>query len=78
MDIHGRLIAAAMGAIWGTLIGLMVATFLSYVAGQPFSAGLLVATWKSTILFCSGLCAVLGLVFGVSVGTLIGNGIAWM
>lgn len=77
MDVHGRLVAAAMGAIWGVLIGLLVATYLSYTAGYTFNAGLLVATWKSTIVFCSGMFALLGLVFGVSVGTLIGNVIAW-
>ena len=78
MDVQERLISAALGALWGALAGVLLAMFLSYVGGHAFDAGWFIATWKSTILACALVFALLGLVLGVSTATVLGRVLAWL
>ena len=77
MNLHERLVAAVLGGLWGALAGFLLAAFISIAARGVFDAGLLIANWKSTIVACAAVFATLGLVFGVSVGTLVGSTIYW-
>nr|WP_315465920.1 hypothetical protein [uncultured Rhodoferax sp.] len=77
MNLHERLVAAILGGLWGALAGFLLAAFMSLTAGRVFDAGLLIANWKSTIAGCATVFAALGLVFGVSIGTLVGSTIHW-
>jgi len=77
MNLQERLVAAILGGLWGAVAGFLLAVFMSIAAGRVFDAGLLIANWQSTIVGCAAVFATLGLVFGISTGTLIGSTIHW-
>lgn len=77
MDLQERFIAAVMGALWGALLGLMIAMALSLVRPLTGDHDYLVVNWFDVVAGCAALFAVLGFILKASVGTVIGNLIAW-
>jgi hypothetical protein len=78
MELHERLVSALMGAIWGAVLGVLVALFLHYVVGNDFDQGFLILDWKNVIIGSAGLFAALGLIFKASVATAIGAVMNWV
>ncbi|MES2401469.1 MAG: hypothetical protein V4573_15880 [Pseudomonadota bacterium] len=70
--------AAALGAIWGALAGLMLAAALSLVRPLTGRDDYLVVHWSAVVLAGSVVFALLGLLFKASVGTWAGQTIAWI
>src|SRR3954471_914008 len=62
-----------MGAIWGALLGLMLAMALSLVRPLLNNNDYLVFNWVEVIAACSALFAVLGLLFKTSIAAVLGN-----
>lgn len=65
-----------MGAIWGALLGLMLAMALSLVRPLLNNNDYLAFNWVEVIAACSALFAVLGLLFKTSIATVLGNLVA--
>ncbi len=78
MELHERLVSAALGALWGALLGLLLALFLHYAIDRNFDNGFLILDWKSTIWGCAGVFALVGLIFKASAGTIVGTLISWV
>ena len=78
MEFQERFISAVLGAIWGAVLGFLVALFLHNVVGGDFDRGFLILNWKNTIFGCAGVSALMGLIFKASVGTMVGNLISWI
>jgi hypothetical protein len=77
MELHERFVSAVLGALWGALLGLLVALFFHYLPGDSFERGFLIVEWKSTIFGCAGFFAAMGLIFKSSIATVIGTLINW-
>lgn len=65
-----------MGAIWGALLGLMLAMALSLVRPLLNNNDYLAFNWVEVIAACSALFAVLGLLFKTSIAAVLGNLVA--
>jgi len=65
-----------MGAIWGALLGLMLAMALSLVRPLLNNNDYLVFNWVEVIAACSALFAVLGLLFKTSIAAVLGELVA--
>lgn len=65
-----------MGAIWGALLGLMLAMALSLVRPLLNNNDYLAFNWMEVIAACSALFAVLGLLFKTSIAAVLGNLVA--
>lgn len=73
MDLEERFVCTVMGAIWGALLGLMLAMALSLVRPLLNNNDYLVFNWVEVIAACSALFAVLGLLFKTSIAAILGN-----
>jgi hypothetical protein len=76
MDLEERLVCTVMGALWGALLGLMLAMALSLTRPFLHNNDYLAFNWVEVIMGCSALFAVLGLLFKTSVAAILGNLIA--
>jgi uncharacterized protein YacL len=78
MELHERFVSAVLGALWGLILGLLIALFLHYVVGSDFQSGFLILNWKNTIVGSSIICAILGLLFKANAGTIVGTLMSWV
>jgi hypothetical protein len=78
MELPERLVSAALGAFWGSVLGLLFALFFHYVVGSDFDRGFLIVDWKNTIVGSSIIFAIVGLIFKANAGTIVGTLIGWV
>jgi hypothetical protein len=77
VDWEERFVAAVMGALWGSFLGLMIAMALALVRPLTGNDDYLAVNWLYVIAGCGALFSVLGLVFKASIATVIGELISW-
>lgn len=71
--VKGRLIAGVMGALLGAFLGVLINIFIQWGGhrwGIPQTLG-----WANVVQYSAVTCGLIGLVFGVSVGSVLGYAI---
>ncbi len=78
MNLHERLVSAALGALSGAVLGLMLVLFFHYAVGSGVYREFSIADWKNTIAGCAVACAILGFIFKANAGSIIGTLMGWV
>lgn len=78
MDLQERFVATVMGAIWGAVLGFMLAILLDTLSRGGYSTHFDLMEWRRTILACAGVFASLGLVFKSSAAKVLGTLMSWV
>jgi hypothetical protein len=78
MDLQERVVASIMGALWGAVVGVMLALMLDTLAVGFYSNNFSLAEWKRTVIACATLFGVMGFIFKSSVATVLGTLMAWV
>ena len=76
-ELEERLVSAALGLLWGAVLGVLVVMFFNYSSISIRNSGYTFFEWKGTIIFCAMACAVTSFIFKASTGTAIGALMSW-
>jgi len=71
--VKGRLITGLMGVLFGAFLGVLINVFIQWGGhrwGIPQTLG-----WTNVVQCSAAICGLIGLVFGLSVGSVLGYAI---